>query len=88
MTHASCPDCRLRFPPAVAAYLPACPACGEALQHLARLDQAVGFRLYRLDDVQHSLPEAVEMAMPTSDLDAGRPRPSTTYHRPARTPGA
>jgi hypothetical protein len=68
MTHASCPDCRLRFSSAVAAYLPACPACGQPLRSLARSDQ-VGFRLYRADEIEHALAEAVEAAMPTFDLD-------------------
>ncbi len=64
MTHVSCPDCRLRFTPAAAAYLPACPTCGEPLQPMTRLDEAVGFRLFGPDDVPHPLPNAVEVAMP------------------------
>jgi hypothetical protein len=71
MTQRFCPDCRLRFTPAAAAYLPACPECGEPLQPLRELERAVGFRLFRLDDARHSLPEAVAVAMPTPD-----PRPA------------
>lgn len=72
MTHASCPDCRLRFTRAAAAYLPACPTCGQPLQPLGGLDAAVGFRLFRAEDVPHSLPDAVEVAMPAPGPDAGR----------------
>ena len=73
MTHASCPDCRLRFTPAAAAYLPSCPTCGQPLQPLDGLDGAVGFRLFRLDDAPHSLPQAVAVAMPTPSPHTGRP---------------
>jgi hypothetical protein len=65
MTQASCPDCRLRFTPAAAAYLPACPTCGEPLQALSRLDEAVGFRLFDPDDAPHSRPQAIAVALPT-----------------------
>ena len=50
MTHVCCPDCRLRFTPATAAYLAACPACGEPPQTVAGPERMVGFRLFRLDD--------------------------------------
>ncbi len=72
MTHVSCPDCRLRFTPAAAACLAACPACGETLQTLPGPGGAVGFRLFRLDDVPQSLPEAIAVAMPTPGPHAGR----------------
>ena len=64
MTHASCPDCRLRFAPAMTAALPACPECGEPLQALGALDQAVGLRLFHPDDPLHGLAEAIAAAMP------------------------
>lgn len=72
MTHASCPDCRLRFTPAAAAYLPSCNTCGQPLQLLDGLDAAVGFRLFGLDDVPHSLPQAVAVATPTPGPHTGR----------------
>lgn len=72
MTHACCLDCRLRFTPAAAAHVPACPACGEPLHALAGLEGMVGFRLFRLTDVPHSLPEAVAVAMAIPELDRGR----------------
>jgi hypothetical protein len=74
MTHAACPDCRLRFTPATGAYLPSCPTCGQPLQPLDGLGKAVGFRLFRLDDAPHSLPQAAAVAMPTpSSPRTGRP---------------
>ena len=65
MTHATCPDCRLRFTPAAAAYLPACPTCGGPLQPLNRPDGAVGFRLFAPNDAPDSLAQAIALAMPT-----------------------
>lgn len=69
MTHACCPACRLRFTAAATAYLLACPACGEPPQPLAGLAGAVGYRLFRLEDAPHSLPEAVEVSMPIPILE-------------------
>ena len=71
MIHAMCPDCRLRFTPAAAAYLPSCPTCGEPLQPLDGL-AAVGFRLFGLDDAPHSLPQAAAVSMPIPDPGLGR----------------
>ena len=68
MTHSSCPDCRLRFTAAVAAYLPACPHCGEPIRPLDRADGALGYRLYQPTDDPHSLPEAIAVEMPDPDL--------------------
>jgi hypothetical protein len=67
VTHACCPDCRLRFTPAAAAHLMACPECGKPPRALDGLAGAVGFRLFRLEDVPHSLPEAVAVSMPIPD---------------------
>ncbi len=72
MTHVSCPACRLRFTPAAASYLPACPICGEPLTRVGGAGGVLGFRLYGLDDALQSLPEALEVAMPTPDPHAGR----------------
>jgi hypothetical protein len=44
MTRASCPGCRLRFSGAIAANLPACPFCGEPLDH-PTAEAVVGFQL-------------------------------------------
>jgi hypothetical protein len=72
MIYPSCPDCRLRFSPADAAYLTICPKCGEPLQSAVGLAGALGFRLFRPGDVPHSLPEAVAVSMPVPDPSGGR----------------
>lgn len=69
MTHVCCPNCRLRFTPAAAAYLMVCPECGEPPQPLAGLE-AFGFRLFRLEAVPNSLPEAVAVSIPIPDPGA------------------
>jgi hypothetical protein len=67
MTYACCAGCRLRFSPAAAAFLTACPVCGEPPQPLGALAGAVGYRLFTLEDAPHTLPEAVEVSMPIPD---------------------
>jgi hypothetical protein len=71
-THACCASCRIRFGPAQTAYLTACPACGEPLQPLAGLAEAVGYRLFTQEDAPDALPEAIEVAMPIPDPGPGR----------------
>jgi hypothetical protein len=65
MTHTCCPSCRLRFTPAAAAYLTACPECGNAPQTIAGLERTFGFGLIRLDDLPHELPCAAAAAVIT-----------------------
>ncbi len=72
MTRACCPDCRLRFTAAAAAYLAACPVCGEPPQTLAGLESVVGFRLFRLEEPTHSLPQGVAVSIPILDPGGGR----------------
>lgn len=72
MTHVYCPECRLRFTPAAAAYLDACPECGERLR-ASSLRGTVGFRLLRLEDVPHPLPRAVAASIPVPEPDRARP---------------
>lgn len=67
MTHASCAGCRIRFTPPAAAYLTACPECGEPLQPLPGVAAAVGYRLFTLEDAPRDLPEAIEVSMPIPD---------------------
>lgn len=67
MTHVCCPSCRLRFTPPAAAHLAACPDCGEPLQTIASLELAFGFSVFRLEDVPHSLPEAVAASITLED---------------------
>jgi hypothetical protein len=69
MSSVCCPDCRLRFSPAVAGYLAACPQCGEPPQPMAGLEGVVGFRLFTPEDVPPALPEALEVSMPIPDLN-------------------
>ena len=40
---------------------------------LLLLQGAVGFRLFRLEDVPHSLPQAVAVSIPVPDPDRERP---------------
>jgi hypothetical protein len=68
MTRLCCPHCRLRFSPAAAAYLAACPECGEP-PHAFSLQDAVGFRAFRLEDIPHTLPEAVAVSLPIPEPD-------------------
>jgi hypothetical protein len=70
-THASCPDCRLRFAPAATAYLPACPVCGAPLQHTRGRVELVGFRLFQPADAPMSMPEAIAAEMPAPDPHTG-----------------
>jgi hypothetical protein len=51
MTHALCPNCRLRFTPAAAAYREACPVCGEPPVTGAAAEAAVGSRLFTEADL-------------------------------------
>jgi hypothetical protein len=71
MTHLCCPHCRLRFTPAAAAYLTACPTCGEPPQP-SSLQGTIGFRLFRVQDNAGSRPEAVAISLPAPDPDGGR----------------
>ena len=69
MTQVCCPSCRLRFTRAAAAYLVACPDCGEPPQPVVRAEDILGFRLVSDDDRSDSLPVALAIALarPTSD---------------------
>ena len=71
MIHVCCPRCRLRFTPAAAAHLAACPECGEPPQPIASLESSVGFRLFRFEDLPHPLPEAAAVPIPVPDPAQG-----------------
>jgi hypothetical protein len=73
MTHVCCPGCRLRFTPAVSAYLSACPQCGEPPQAVTGAQSVFGFRLFEPEDPAHSLPEALAISMPLPDPRGTRP---------------
>jgi hypothetical protein len=70
MTHACCPRCRLRFTPAAAAYLVACPECGELPQLTASLERSLGFRLVGPEDLPHELPHALAVSIPIPESGA------------------
>lgn len=64
MISSCCPGCRVRFAPATAAYLVACPECGKPPEQVSGLDALVGFRLVGPDDGTRSLPEAIAVSLP------------------------
>jgi hypothetical protein len=64
MTQVCCPSCRLRFAPAVAAYLVACPHCGKPPQPVLSAERVLGFRLVSDDERFASLPVALAVALP------------------------
>jgi hypothetical protein len=68
MSKLCCPRCRLRFTPA-AAYITACPECGDPLLPVASAERTLGFRLVGPEDVPHDLPyaTAVSLALPKPD---------------------
>jgi hypothetical protein len=72
MTHLCCPPCRLRFTPAAAAYLVACPECGEPPQSLS-VGDVLGFRMFTVEDVPQPLPEAIAVSMPAPNRMAPNP---------------
>ena len=67
MTHACCASCRIRFTQAAAAYLTACPSCGQPPQRLAAPAGVVGYRLFRPEDTSRAAPQAIEVSMPIPD---------------------
>jgi hypothetical protein len=58
VTHVCCPACRLRFTPAAAAYIVACPECGALPQAITSLECIFGFRLVGPEDLPRDLPYA------------------------------
>jgi hypothetical protein len=63
MTHLCCPACRLRFTPAAAAYIIACPECSDSPQPMTSLERAFGFRLVGPEDLPHELPYAAAVSI-------------------------
>jgi hypothetical protein len=64
MTQSCCPSCRLRFSPVVAAYLVACPQCGEPPQPIAGLAGMLGFRLFAAEEALAPIPQALAVSLP------------------------
>jgi hypothetical protein len=63
MSYVCCSPCRLRFTPAGAAYITACPECGNSPQPIATLERTLGFRLVGPEDLPHELPRASAIAI-------------------------
>lgn len=72
MTQVCCPGCRLRFTGAAAAYLVACPQCGELLEPVPSSEGIVGFRRFSPDELIDVLPDAVTVALPSPSSDVDR----------------
>ncbi len=72
MTHIACPSCRLRFTPAAAAYLLACPECGRPPQPILAAEGLLGFRVFVPEDVPQEFPEAVAVSISIADLGGER----------------
>jgi hypothetical protein len=72
MTHAFCPNCWLRFVPAAAAHLAACPTCGDPPLHTTDPRRLVGFTLFRPEDEPRDLPEAIAVSLPIPGPRGGR----------------
>src|SRR5690242_11172234 len=72
MTPVCCPTCRLRFTPAAAAQLVACPECGGPPERITSSERVVGFRLLGPQDIPHSVPQAVAVSIPVQE--PGGPR--------------
>jgi hypothetical protein len=71
MTRLCCPSCRLRFPPAASSYLIACPDCSEPLQPIDGLESTLGLRLFTLDSLPASFPEAIAASLPVPEPGTG-----------------
>ena len=72
MSHLCCRSCRLRFTPAAAAYIVACPECGEPPRPIASLERALGFRLVGPEDLPHELPYAAARSIALPEPGARR----------------
>ena len=68
MGRTCCPNCRLRFSPAAAVYLDACPQCGRTPQAMCNLEGIVGYRLITLEAFPHAPESAVAaVSLPIPD---------------------
>lgn len=67
-----CPNCRLRFTPAAAAYIVACPECDEPPRPIASLERALGFRLVGPEDLPHELPYVAARSVVLPEPEARR----------------
>ena len=72
MTHLCCPPCRLRFTRAAAAYITACPECGDSPQPVAILERTLGFRLVGSEDLPYELPNATAVSIALTEPGTAR----------------
>jgi hypothetical protein len=72
MNNICCTKCRLRFTPAAAAQLLACPECGGSPRAIPAREDMLGFRLDRFDDAPESWLQARAVALPVHDPSEGR----------------
>ena len=63
MTRACCHSCQLRFTPAAAASLAACPVCDVPLDRADRAGALLGYRLQTQDDPLPELPAVIAAAL-------------------------
>ena len=70
MTRLCCARCRLRFSPAVAAYITACPECGGSPEPITSLSGTLGFRLVGPEDVSDELPHALASSITFPEPEA------------------
>jgi hypothetical protein len=63
MTRSCCPSCRVRFIPAAAAILSACPTCGGPLHEAATAGELLGYRLDTDDGPAAALAAALASAL-------------------------
>lgn len=70
MTRLCCPPCRLRFSPALAAYITACPECCRSPEPITSLEGTLGFRLVGPEDVPDELPHATAASIIFPDPEA------------------
>ena len=63
MTRACCHSCQLRFTPAAATALTACPICDVPLDRTARAAAVMGYRLQLEGDPLPELPAVIAAAL-------------------------
>jgi hypothetical protein len=72
VTHLCCPACRVRFTRAAAAYIVACPECGDSPHPIAGLESTFGFRLVGPEHLPDDLPYAIAVSL-TPPVPGARP---------------
>ena len=63
MTHACCPDCRLRAVSAFPADAPSCPGCGESMTGITAAE-SLGYRLVDVEPLPVAAAVAAALPVP------------------------